>query len=183
VYSKLPVTVTDKGIKMKKITSSPIAVYLLVLLASTLCLCPAVKAQTVYQPTEASIATHPLPQWYQDAKLGIFIHWGLYAVPGWAKGTTKPLADIMKSSAGEEWFANNPYAEWYWNSLKIKGSSTEKHQVETYGKDFTRRNGQLYLKTSVQDTWYLPPNTMMVFYCGPLPPRILLSATIMQTGT
>lgn len=91
----------------------------------------------VYQPTAESITKHPLPDWYQDAKLGIFIHWGLYSVPAWAKGTAKPLTEIMKEGKGEEWFANNPYAEWYFNSLRIKGSSTEKHHLETYGKDFT----------------------------------------------
>lgn len=91
----------------------------------------------VYQPTSESIAKHPLPNWYQDAKLGIFIHWGLYSVPGWAMGTKKPLADILKEGTGEEWFANNPYAEWYFNSLRIKGSSTEKYHIETYGKNFS----------------------------------------------
>ncbi|MEK6479564.1 alpha-L-fucosidase [Catalinimonas sp. 4WD22] len=90
-----------------------------------------------YQPTEASISQHPLPGWYQDAKLGIFIHWGLYSVPGWAKGTTKPLEEILANTAGEEWFANNPYAEWYLNSLRIEGSSTEKHHHETYGENFS----------------------------------------------
>ena len=37
-----------------------------------------------YEPTLESLNQHPLPQWYADAKLGIFIHWGLYSVPGWA---------------------------------------------------------------------------------------------------
>jgi alpha-L-fucosidase len=25
-----------------------------------------------------------VPDWYRDAKLGFFIHWGLYSVPAWA---------------------------------------------------------------------------------------------------
>ena len=37
-----------------------------------------------YEPTIESLDRHPLPDWYADAKLGIFIHWGLYSVPGWA---------------------------------------------------------------------------------------------------
>ncbi len=37
-----------------------------------------------YQPMLASLDSHPLRQWYAGAKLGIFIHWGLYSVPGWA---------------------------------------------------------------------------------------------------
>jgi hypothetical protein len=34
--------------------------------------------QKKYEPTLASLDSHPLPSWYDDAKLGIFIHWGLY---------------------------------------------------------------------------------------------------------
>ena len=31
-----------------------------------------------YEPTLASLNAHPVPQWYEDAKFGIFIHWGLF---------------------------------------------------------------------------------------------------------
>jgi len=34
-----------------------------------------------YEPTWESIDSRPIPEWFQDAKFGIFIHWGLYAVP------------------------------------------------------------------------------------------------------
>ncbi|KAF2887561.1 hypothetical protein ILUMI_18612, partial [Ignelater luminosus] len=34
-----------------------------------------------YKPTWESLDTRPLPQWYDDAKFGIFIHWGVYSVP------------------------------------------------------------------------------------------------------
>ena len=37
-----------------------------------------------YEPTPASVHSHPLPQWYADAKFGIFIHWGLFSVPAYA---------------------------------------------------------------------------------------------------
>lgn len=36
-----------------------------------------------YEPTYESIYTHESPQWYNNAKFGIFIHWGPYSVPGW----------------------------------------------------------------------------------------------------
>lgn len=39
-------------------------------------------AQT-YQPNWQSLDSRPVPQWYKDAKFGIFIHWGVYSVPGW----------------------------------------------------------------------------------------------------
>ena len=38
--------------------------------------------------------------------------------------------------AGGNPFGNNPYAEWYLNSLRIDGSPTQKHHLATYGKDF-----------------------------------------------
>jgi alpha-L-fucosidase len=50
------------------------------------------QAQT-FQPTWESLDQRPVPQWFRDAKFGIFIHWGVYSVPGW-------------SSKGQ-------YAEWY----------------------------------------------------------------------
>ena len=36
----------------------------------------------------------------------------------------------------KEWFADNPYAEWYYNSLNIGKGPTYKHHIEKYGKDF-----------------------------------------------
>ena len=39
---------------------------------------------TPYEPTWESLRNYSVPEWFKDAKLGIFIHWGLYSVPGWA---------------------------------------------------------------------------------------------------
>ena len=36
-----------------------------------------------YQPNWQSLDSRPNPQWYRDAKFGIFIHWGVYSVPAW----------------------------------------------------------------------------------------------------
>lgn len=45
-------------------------------------------AQTVgqgpYQATVESLNKHIAPEWYADAKLGIFIHYGLFSVPGYS---------------------------------------------------------------------------------------------------
>jgi alpha-L-fucosidase len=87
-------------------------------------------AQT-YRPTWDSLETHKVPDWYQNAKLGIFIHWGLYSVPAWAP----PSGELGKVDPAK-WFTENPYAEWYLNTLRITGSPTWKHHVETYGKNF-----------------------------------------------
>jgi alpha-L-fucosidase len=49
-----------------------------------------------------------VPEWYQDAKFGIFIHWGVYSVPAF----------------GNEWYPRNMY---------IKGSPTFEHHLQTWG--------------------------------------------------
>ena len=79
----------------------------------------------------ASIRTHQVPDWYHDAKLGIFIHWGLFSVPAWAT----PVGEFG-TVGWDRWFANNPYSEWYLNTLRIKGSPTQEHHRETYGSGF-----------------------------------------------
>ena len=57
-----------------------------------------------YEPTWESLDQRKTPEWFRDAKFGIFIHWGLYSVPSWSpKGT---------------------YAEWYWHA---KDGLTRKH--------------------------------------------------------
>lgn len=40
-----------------------------------------VEEDSKYHPTWKSLATRPLPKWYDAAKIGIFIHWGVYSVP------------------------------------------------------------------------------------------------------
>lgn len=88
-----------------------------------------------YEPTYASVSQHPVPDWYHDAKLGIFIHWGLYSVPAFAPNAPD-LGETIAKGNWQEWFANNPYAEWYYNSLRIDGSPTQRYHNETYGADF-----------------------------------------------
>ncbi|RXG56743.1 hypothetical protein Avbf_08768, partial [Armadillidium vulgare] len=44
-----------------------------------------------YTPDWESLDSRPLPEWYDQAKIGIFLHWGLYSVP----------------SFGSEWFWNH----------------------------------------------------------------------------
>ena len=46
-----------------------------------------------FDATWASLSSHKTPQWYQRSKLGIFVHWGVYAVPGF----------------GNEWYSRNMY--------------------------------------------------------------------------
>ena len=37
-----------------------------------------------FEPTLESVSQHKIPVWYDDAKLGIFIHWSLFSVPAYA---------------------------------------------------------------------------------------------------
>ena len=75
----------------------------------------------------------PTPEWYDDAKLGIFVHWGLYSAPGWAP-TTGTLDEAPSRLGWRTWFRDNPYAEWYANSLKIPDSPTAAYHRATYGE-------------------------------------------------
>ncbi len=93
-------------------------------------------SEKVYLSTKESLSTRKAPQWYNDAKLGIFIHWGLYSVPAWATPTTTP----DKVTDWRAFYKSNPYAEWYLNSLRINGSPTQTHHEKVYGKDYDYYN-------------------------------------------
>jgi alpha-L-fucosidase len=41
-------------------------------------------AQKTYQSSWESIDSRPVPAWFEDAKFGIFIHWGVYSVPAYS---------------------------------------------------------------------------------------------------
>jgi alpha-L-fucosidase len=69
-----------------------------------------------------------LPDWAQEASLGIFIHWGPYSVPAWGE----PIG-ALGTIPDNEWFAHNPYAEWYANTIRIEGSPAAAHHAEVYG--------------------------------------------------
>ncbi len=61
-----------------------------------------------FQPDWDSLKGYKIPEWYQDAKFGIFIHWGVYSVPAF----------------GNEWYPRNMYRQ---------GTPEFKHEVATYG--------------------------------------------------
>jgi alpha-L-fucosidase len=76
------------------------------------------------------------PEWYDNAKLGIFIHWGVFSVPAWAP-YGEDYQTLIKKKGYRYQIAHNPYAEWYPNTMKIKGSPSRQHHVKTYGEDFS----------------------------------------------
>ncbi|MEI8058823.1 MAG: alpha-L-fucosidase [Ferruginibacter sp.] len=83
-------------------------------LLATLLVCCALSlnAQT-YQPNWESLDKRPVPTWFTDAKFGIFIHWGVYAVPGW-------------SSKGQ-------YAEWYQQGLQNGDTARQNFHKAKFG--------------------------------------------------
>jgi alpha-L-fucosidase len=70
----------------------------------------------------------PTPAWFKESGLGIFIHWGAYSVPAWAE----PIGELGTIEK-RYWFAHNPYAEWYYNTVRIDGSPAQLHHQEVYG--------------------------------------------------
>ena len=67
-----------------------------------------VQAQERYQATWESLKKYTTPDWFRDAKFGIFIHWGVYSVPAF----------------GSEWYPRQMYQQ---------GSEEFKHHAATYG--------------------------------------------------
>ncbi|WP_328345395.1 alpha-L-fucosidase [Streptomyces violaceus] len=70
----------------------------------------------------------PVPAWFTDAKFGIFVHWGAYSVSAWAEPTGE-----LGVVDPDVWFKHNPYAEWYWNTIRIEGSPAQEHHRTTHG--------------------------------------------------
>ncbi|HMD10664.1 MAG TPA: alpha-L-fucosidase [Candidatus Acidoferrum sp.] len=61
-----------------------------------------------FRPDWESLQKYEVPEWYKDAKFGIFIHWGVYSVPAF----------------GNEWYPRNMYRP---------ESEEYKHHIATYG--------------------------------------------------
>jgi len=115
-----------------------------------------------YTATLDSLATHPLPRWFDDAKFGIMIHWGLFDVPAWAETVIDP-ADwlggqlVQPPDYGREFFKHIPYVEWYQNTILIDGSPAQQHHVATYGAGFPYENFRPMFEAQASawspDTW------------------------------
>ena len=67
-----------------------------------------VQEQMHFEPSWESLRGYRIPAWYQDGKFGIFIHWGVYAVPAF----------------DTEWYPRNMYRQ---------DERAFAHHVATYG--------------------------------------------------
>ena len=78
-------------------------------------------ARNDYEPNWESLETHPTPEWFEDGKFGIFIHWGVYSVPSFCDTST--------------------YSEWYlhWLDRNAHGGLERRFHEKNYGKDFEYR--------------------------------------------
>src|SRR4030042_4806961 len=65
-----------------------------------------------FQPTWESLSNYRCPEWFRDAKFGIFIHWGVYSVPAF----------------GSEW-----YPRWMYKDSLVWGTNYFQHHLKTYG--------------------------------------------------
>lgn len=63
-----------------------------------------------FEPSWNSLRQHTTPQWFQDAKFGIYTHWGIYSVP-----------------------AAGPNATWYPYNMYRPGNKQYEYHVKTYG--------------------------------------------------
>jgi alpha-L-fucosidase len=75
-----------------------------------------------YEPTWASLNKRKIPEWFHQDKFGIFIHWGVYAVPAYAP--------VINNSGYS-------YAEWYWYRLPEKQKDFVAFHEKNYGSNFT----------------------------------------------
>jgi len=80
----------------------------------------------------SAFASRPCPEWYARPQLGVFIHWGVFAVPAWAP-TGVSITDLSRTHY-DELFVRAPYAEWYENASRLPGSPTAGHHAKTYGE-------------------------------------------------
>jgi alpha-L-fucosidase len=79
----------------------------------------------------SQFAGRPCPAWYARPQLGVFIHWGMFAVPAFApRGDS--ITDLSRTDY-DHLFARAPYAEWYWNATRLKGSETAERHRRLYG--------------------------------------------------
>ncbi|XP_008846826.1 tissue alpha-L-fucosidase [Nannospalax galili] len=66
-----------------------------------------------YTPDWQSLDSRPLPAWFDKAKFGVFVHWGLFSVPAW----------------GSEWFW------WHWEGERLP--SYQRFMSDNYPPGFS----------------------------------------------
>ncbi len=86
------------------------------------CAAPATATKEPYEPNWTSLSRYEIPAWFRDAKFGIFIHWGVYAVPAFGSEWYPNLVYLHPVEKASEW------ARTHWDV-----PSFYEHHVKTYG--------------------------------------------------
>lgn len=76
-----------------------------------------IAQQNQVDETWESLRSRPYPQWFKDAKLGIFIHWGIYSVPSYG--------------------AAESYGEWFLRGIQTGQPNRVEFMKKYWGEDFT----------------------------------------------
>jgi alpha-L-fucosidase len=98
--------------RMKRTATFLLTALLLVRLATLM----AAETSNRYAEDWESLKRYPVPQWLEDAKFGIYFHWGVYSVPAhWGNNSDGP-----------------PWAEWYGRRL-TQGGPTRAWHEKTFG--------------------------------------------------
>jgi alpha-L-fucosidase len=94
-----------------KILASRLSAFFFAACAATLCAWNCARGENPvhgWQPEWARLTNHVTPQWYEDAKFGIYFHWGIYSVPAF----------------GSEWYSRNMYQT---------NQAAYRHHLEAFG--------------------------------------------------
>lgn len=84
-----------------------------------------------YEDAKKALAERPYPQWFKDAKLGIFIHWGIYSVPSYS--------------------SKEGYAEWFLRGMQMKSPQRMEFVEKNYGSNFTYKDFAPLFKAELFD--------------------------------
>ena len=123
----------------------------------------------LYEKTWESIDSRPLPGWFDEAKLGIFIHWGLYSVPAYAPKRRDVESTGLAYSEWYGWQVAGKYPPYYDFHRKVYGEhfryedfagqwKAEMFDPDKWAKLFARAGAKMWC-------WYRSTTTASA--CGP----------------
>ena len=79
------------------------------------------EEQKQYKPEWESLMNYEVPEWYADAKLGFWVHWGVYSVPA------------FKGDHAAEWYGRWMYSHERQGDHCDNGYAAHLHHKKTYG--------------------------------------------------
>jgi alpha-L-fucosidase len=107
----------ERRANVKKIFSASIITFLAVAALACSALSEGTQETVAreYEPNWESLDTRPIPEWFNEAKFGIFVVWGPYSVPAWV---------------------DKGYAEWYGQRMRRPKDPAHAFHIKNYGADF-----------------------------------------------